>query len=470
MNFLNKIIVIIITICLLVLIYFNQSYIFHQIVSKPKIYFWMKRDGNAESIKEFKKNLKEFKSIESHFDSFADNTLHEYTIPIFDKSIYIKKYLPNQFDTQLFGKEDSLPYIINMFTTPRNLFGKWKGDSIFRIDLDKRGKNNQYKENYMKALKSTDLESYRALIKNYFKKHFTKNLEIDYFDFIHEQNINLTYLIHFNQYPSPADIEDVLLFINTVRTYSFKQTYLDKQLYNLQQFYRKTLKLIGDSKGKTCLVGKWLEYGDFTQNQIFVEFIHNILGMAINWTNLMYKYILEYDAGKITPIPKNNIKPYLYETIRYLNPVRFTSSKIKKPELFDLERGSSCMALHDLKLPTRMPQFFGKNPNKFNANRLMNYKKDTIKLEGKCPFSGFFESPKGAKVVCGMELFEKEGYIGFGEGYRRCPGEHLSLVYLEEMAKFIKQLNFEIYLKNGINKKISYIWGEVDKNLVLKIG
>ena len=90
---------------------------------------------------------------------------------------------------------------------------------------------------------------------------------------------------------SPADIEDVLLFINTVRTYSFKQTYLDKQLYNLQQFYRKTLKLIGDSKGKTCLVGKWLEYGDFTQNQIFVEFIHNILGMAINWTNLMYKYV-----------------------------------------------------------------------------------------------------------------------------------------------------------------------------------
>lgn len=470
MNFLYKVLVIAITIYFLVLVYYNQSYIYHQIVSKPRIYFWLQRDGNAESIEDFKKNLKEYKSIESHFDSFEDNKLHKYTIPIFDKSIYIKKYIPNQFDSQLFSKEDSLPYIINMFTTPRNLIGKWKGDSIFRVDLEKRGENNKYKENYMKALKQKDLELYRKMIKKYFKKHFTEGLEIDYFDFIHEQNINLTYLIHFRQYPTSADLKDVLLFINTVRTYSFKQTYLDKQLFNLQQFHRKTLKLINESKGKHCLVGKWLEYGDFTPNQIFVEFIHNILGMAINWTNLMYKYILEYDKGKIPAIPKNDIKPYLYETIRYLNPVRFTSSKIKKPELFDMERGSSCMALHDLKLPTRMGEFFGKNTHKFNANRLKNYKNDRIKLDGKCPFSGFFESPKGAKVVCGMELFEKEGYVGFGEGYRRCPGEHLSLIYLEEMAKFIKQLKFQVYLKNGANRKISYIWGEIDKNLVLKIG
>ena len=44
-----------------------------------------------------------------------------------------------------------------------------------------------------------------------------------------------------------------------------------------------------------------------------MEFIHNILGMAINWTNLMYSYILKYGEGKIPEIPDNPdyLKPYL---------------------------------------------------------------------------------------------------------------------------------------------------------------
>ena len=202
-----------------------------------------------------------------------------------------------------------------------------------------------------------------------------------------------------------------------------------------------------------------------------MEFIHNILGMAINWTNLMYNYVLEYGKGNIPPLPENKdyLKPYLYETIRYLSPVRFTSSNIKNPEMFGQEKNMKCMALHDLKVPTRMTKFFGPNTDKFRIERLTDYKKDTVELKGKCPFSGFFESPKGAKVVCGMELFEKEGYIGFGEGYRRCPGEHLSLIFIEEMANHFKSIDYEINLKNGVSNPVQYVWGSVDGNFILKI-
>ena len=98
---------------------------------------------------------------------------------------------------------------------------------------------------------------------------------------------------------------------------------------------------------------------------------------------------------------------------------------------------------------------------------MINHQKDTVVQSGKCPFSGFFESPKGAKIACGQELFEKEGYVPFGVGYRRCPGEHLSMVLLEELAEKMKSLKYKLYLK-GESKPSNYIWGEIDLNLRFK--
>jgi hypothetical protein len=492
---------VIIFIVIYFIIYINQNYIFHQLVSKPKIYLWSKRNGNLEKFKEFQNNIDKFGNFENYVNSLETGKIHSFISPIFDKSLIMKKYSPNQFNPEIVSKEDSLPFIINMFTTPRTIFGNWIGDSIFRADIKNRGKNNKYKEYYMQGLMKEDLDQYRTLFSNYFDDYFKKGLEVPYFDYIQETNINLTYLIHFNEMPDKRDLDDTLLFIDVVRTYAFKQDYLDKQLFNLQQFYKRTMLIIEKTSGKDCLVGKWLKYGNFNKNEIFMEFIHNILGMAINWTNLMYSYILEYGKGSIPVIPDNPeyLKPYLYETIRFLNPVKFTTSKIKKPELFGEKKDSNCMLIHDLKLPTRLPELFGLETDKFKIERLTDYKKytvrldkvkldtvklgkvkldtvkldtvrlDTVRLDNKCPFSGFFESPKGAKVICGMELYEKEGYTCFGEGYRRCPGEHLTLILLEEMAKHFKHLEFEIIMKEGKSDNIPYVWGFVDKNLLIRI-
>ena len=178
------------------------------------------------------------------------------------------------------------------------------------------------------------------------------------------------------------------------------------------------MKVIDESKDKKCMVGKWLKMGKI-KTDIFMEFIHNILGMAII-DKSMYGYILDYGLGKIPPFESDYLKPYLYETIRYLNPVKFTASKIKKPEVFNEKAGTNCMMIHDLKLPTRMNKFFGLQTDKFMIERLTNHQKDTSSLKGNVHSLDFFESPKGA-IVCGMDLYEKEGYLGFGEGYRRCP-------------------------------------------------
>ena len=223
------------------------------------------------------------------------------------------------------------------------------------------------------------------------------------------------------------DYKGSYLFINAVKNYALDMNYIYKQINNLPFFYKRTMEYISTCKNKKCLVGKWLSKGNLKPESIFMEFIHNILGMAINWTNLSYKYILDHTQDLIPDIPdtKQLRMAYMYECFRYLLPVRFTASNIKKPEDFGLKKKDNSVFIHDFKIYTQNPKYFGSNPEYFNLQRMENHQKDTVTLKGKCPFSGFFESPKGAKINCGHELYEKEGYIPFGVGYRRCPANTL---------------------------------------------
>ena len=67
-----------------------------------------------------------------------------------------------------------------------------------------------------------------------------------------------------------------------------------------------------------------------------MEFIHNILGMAINWTNLTYGMVLNHSKGVIGKLPsEKSIKmANLYECMRFILPVRFTGSHVKNNKLF----------------------------------------------------------------------------------------------------------------------------------------
>jgi hypothetical protein len=226
------------------------------------------------------------------------------------------------------------------------------------------------------------------------------------------------------------------------------------------------MSYIRSNNNKNSIVFKWK--GKLSNENIFMEFIHNILGMAINWTNLTYKYILYHSRNEIPDIPDDVIlkKPYLYESIRVTLPVRFTSSLLKKNEEFNLPKDSETMLIHDFKVYTHNKKYFGEDVEKFNINRMLDHEKYTSKKESMCPF---FNSNKGAKVAKGLDLLEKPGYLPFGEGYRRCPGEHLTMIFLEELAMICKYTNYNLYLKNGRSIKSFYIWGEIEKNFYLNI-
>ena len=278
-----------------------------------------------------------------------------------------------------------------MFTTPHTLFGTWVGDSIFRTDLSKRGKNNRYKEVYMEALKPNDLEEYREIIIKHLNNTFDVGGDLNYFDMIQKLNIDLTYLIHFGFLPTKEDYHGSNLFIEAVKNHAMKMDEIFKQINNLPNFYRRSMKYISECNNQKTLVGKWLKYGRIKHENIFMEFIHNILGMAINWTNLSYFFILNHTQGIIPNIPdtKDMRLAYLYECFRFILPVRFTASHIKNPEQFNLKGGNSTL-IHDFKIYTQNEKYFGINTENFNLQRMENHYKDTITHKGKCPFFWVF--------------------------------------------------------------------------------
>ena len=173
---------ILVIIIVLILIIRNQSIIYHYLISFPRLYSWLNKEDRKQKLESIRNKLTSYLNYNDYFDSLLDNKIHHYFTPIFDNSLFLKKEVENIFDKDITSKEDSLPYIINLFTTPYTLFGNWIGNSIFRTDYYNRGNNNRYKEIYMEALKVRDLKEYRKIIKEKIDYVFKTNIETNLFD------------------------------------------------------------------------------------------------------------------------------------------------------------------------------------------------------------------------------------------------------------------------------------------------
>ena len=164
---------------------------------------------------------------------------------------------------------------------------------------------------------------------------------------------------------------------------------------------------------------------------------------------------------------QNNEKDkYIYETMRYVCPARLMGSRYKMPRL--QSRG----AVHDIFYISRDSKYFGSNTNKFSKERFNNYKSD---MSGGCPFmktkplDTFKTKKTGATIQCGFKILEKDGYIMFGSGYRRCPGELISITFLEELIKLFEKYPVRLYLKNNISIKDNFIFDIIETNYYMSV-
>ena len=462
-------------IILIVIIYviLNKHFFNVLIKGNTKNFFWILKILNRYGIKKPNKIYKYTKenSIEKYFNTFEKNQIHKDLImPLFNNVIYINKYDGNYSNPTIFGKNDSISSKINNITTPYY----FTGDSIFRIDYEKRGNNNLLKKEYLKALLPQHLKIYRKKINNYFE-----NVNLDethnLYAFINKTTKDLLYLTHFSELPTDDELDDIELFLESIikSTFSFNYTFTElRHIYNLKFFINKTFKRIEkcQNENKVNMVCIWLKETIFTKEDIFIEFIHNIIGLVVNWTNLTYTYLLDLHNKKIPKYDKKyDMNQYTLENFSYICPDRFVGSKLKNPEHLE-EKNNNIAVLHELKITTRNTSFFGKETEKFNLDRMKDYqsymskdKKESKNNISKCPFHKTISS---ATVPNGLSIYENKGYMPFGDGYRRCPGEHLSIIYLEELIHFLDNKKFNIFHRGKTNLE-HFIWDRIDKSLYI---
>ena len=244
--------------------------------------------------------------MQQYLNNVKNNSIKKYHSPFYTHGYIIKQWDPNITDYKLYDKKNSLNELINNFTTPTNILGQWKADSLFRTSYEKRGKDNKLKEYYLYPLSKEYLPNYRNVIRNYLDENVVAGNYM-LFDFMHKITIDLLYLLHFGVKASEKDYEDCMFFIDAVRHYYHGDIYNEdviRQILNLKHFHRRHIDYIEElGIRENCIVGLWLKQGNLNKEQIFIEFIHNILGVSINWTNLTYLYLLKLANNKLSRIP-----------------------------------------------------------------------------------------------------------------------------------------------------------------------
>ena len=477
---------------LLILVILLKYNLWYQIVKGTYDFYQWRKNVIQKNLSFLKiiQSKNRSKSLVHYYDTIPIDTM-SYDISSHSKGKIVDKTFQEQYiNPEILGKTDSLPSKVGYFTTPHNILGPIQGESIFRFDYESRGKNNRQKEEYMKALRKEDLQKYQQVIRKYLRED-AKLLQREYFmvDKCHRICIDLFYLLHFSLMPQPDDYRDVEIFLEAVIKFPFvpvNHISSLRQINNLKSFYQKSIGRMEALKKnkKHCLVYLWLQT-ELTEGDIFIELIHNILAMVSNWFNTLYPYLIKVSLGTIPRLKlkdDENVRAYLQECFRLITPVRYVSSKIKNNKKFKshipekmsdirdkIENEGLYTHLYDLKVQNHNPKWWGSTANQFDATRFTDLPQQLEKpsaSSSKCPF---LNSIRNAKVDCELPIYEKNGYLPFGDGYRRCPGEYLSMIFLEEVARLIAVKQVDITLLNGQSKLGRYIWGLVDDNLKFKI-
>lgn len=164
-------------------------------------------------------------------------------------------------------------------------------------------------------------------------------------------------------------------------------------------------------------MGRWLAAGA-TREYAYTEMVHNTFAMVHGWTTLFLNYLdLEIDGRVPEALPAGEdavvTTLYLQELVHMIMPASAITSTTDGTE--------DTLVIHNLNLHKR-PRF---NPA---------FREAVARVPAACPYAACVD-PSNASVPQGVALASHDdANVAFGIGCRRCPGEQITLVYLEEVV------------------------------------
>ena len=321
--------------------------------------------------------------------------------------------------------------------------GRENNKTLFLLNFDERGECNKYekKEIYMKHLTQENINLIKIQIIPILKLHFQLSWKCH--KTILENSIvlvnMLSHFIHFGKRLEHNN-KHVKMYSNlckglchtptskeALKTTDAYYKYIELEKTTLDNFIMKSIK---ESKDKCNtefmpLVTSWKESG-IDHNDIYIEFIHNVMGLNVQWTVLMCRYLenIEKYKDRSTHHILADISPSLAVV---------SVSKTKKEE-------------HMCPLRSFGKHFFENNQQ--NYTTILNKSEIDFKL-----VKSVYEKNEQILIAPGTQIIKHKKFQVFGDGYRRCPGEVLTYMFLETLICVCK--NFKITKNENEDKSES---------------
>lgn len=455
--------------------------------------------------------------LRSRFAQGFDPTYVENAIlPFFLVSVYQgeRAMLP-MIDVSL-TKENALPTHLWGLISKTWRPAPEKGVTVFLQALEKRGPDNRRKRIYMTAL-TPDLyqEMYSAKVRTFFdglldQANVGKPLMRTYLDTFWDMYWDLH--LGVKGAAIPAQVREIGMSFNTVLAY------LDptqKIVYENYMRVRERLdflkswiddRLADIETGKTSNPEKtfawyWLKNGkgddNFAHKDVVFECFHNFVAFS-QWGNSLYNVMLKLGAETGDPQAREWFKRtmegsgngadasafpplerFVMELFRTISPNNGSISSLQETRPPAFERYGYIVNPHT---STSLDPAHWKNPAEFDPSRYetaptsAQVNEEWVKRIGlaRCPFENkSFDVKDGRKVSVQNSAFgtvfgvadgkplsvcDYAGFAPFGFGYRRCPGEQLTINV------------FEDFLRTVWNNKIEFVKLDIAKPEVLPIG
>ncbi|HEY9825322.1 MAG TPA: hypothetical protein V6D19_07735 [Stenomitos sp.] len=391
-------------------------------------------------------------------------------------------------------KENALPYYFWGL-----LYDDWEpnkeedGLSVFIQGYENRGDNNLRKRIYASAL-TPDL--YRSMygdkVVQFFDQLFdAQNAEKPLMHQYLDHYFDLFWNLHLDVKPAaiPAEVREIGMSFNTVLAYRDPTQEIVYTNYMKVRSLRQFLKEWIDARVEDVIRGRvenpektfvyyWIQNGeekeDFRRKDVVFECFHNFVALS-QWGNTLYNFMskLSKDTGdtnvqawfektmnsddeQVNNSPSTRLDWFVMELFRTISPNTGSISAIEEVRTPPYNRHGYVISPH--KATSEDPHHWQDatqfNPERYNnvptSNQIDEVKSQAIGF-AQCPFhKTSFEVKDGRNAAItnsafgtvysinndeASPVYDYAGYAPFGFGYRRCPGELLTVEVFKEFFR-----------------------------------